>query len=329
VRQVEGVPPREGRPGEDLRGVGVAVRLVAVAPARREVAAHEAEARVVEPEPDGHGALVAQAAHDAAPHARDAGAPDEAPEVGAHPHRQKDAHHLLAHHAPVLARQLADAAAVAHRVHLLPAAISSAAAAAGPSRRGRRRRGPVQRGADELDPPHPDAALVRAQHVARPQRHHLLEPEHVDVVGPVAGVQPVRQVQVVRRRHAAHVPRAREQPAAVGSTISYLYANKRDENGRQVTEPANMNAHVLVLEGLAPLLRPRPLDAAAGVRVGAAPPVVEGGVVIGDREVGDEGVAAGGLPEELVGHKPGPEDLAASMCAHRGVSYMWENVTVP
>jgi len=52
------VPPREGRPGEDLRGVGVAVRLVALAPARREVAAHEAEARVVQPEPDGHGALV-------------------------------------------------------------------------------------------------------------------------------------------------------------------------------------------------------------------------------------------------------------------------------
>ena len=85
--------------------------------------------------------------------------------------------------------------------------------------------------------------------------------------------------------------------------------------------------HVLVLEGLAPLLRPRPLDAAAGVRVGAAPAVVEGGgAVIGEREVSDEGVAAGGLPEELVGHQPGPENLVASMCTHRGVSYMYNHV---
>jgi len=87
------------------------------------------------------------------------------------------------------------------------------------------------------------------------------------------------------------------------------------------------NDYILVLEGLVALLRPRPLHAAAGVRVGAAPAVVELRskddvvvvvvVVIGGREVGDEGVAARGLPEELVGHQPRPENLAIScMCAH-------------
>jgi hypothetical protein len=153
-RQVERLSPREGRPGEDLRGVGVAVRLVAVAPARREVAAHEAEARFMQPEPDGHGTLpllhrlfvscflpaaggghhhfggpsiitphlVAKAAHDAAADAGDAGAADEAAEVGAHPHREQDAHHLLAHHAPVVPAGQPAAAAVPQRVHLLPAA---------------------------------------------------------------------------------------------------------------------------------------------------------------------------------------------------------------
>jgi hypothetical protein len=47
-------------------------------------------------------------------------------------------------------------------------------------------------------------------------------------------------------------------------------------------------------------------------------------VVIGDDgEVGDEGVAAGCLPEELVGHQPGPENLQRPcMCGHRSVSYM-------
>jgi hypothetical protein len=85
--------------------------------------------------------------------------------------------------------------------------------------------------------------------------------------------------------------------------------------------------HVLVLEGLLVALlrlRPRPLHAAAGVRVvgvGAAPAAVELrstkddiAVAIGGREIGDEGVAARGLPEELVGHQPRPENLAP--CAH-------------
>lgn len=38
-------------------------------------------------------------------------------------------------------------------------------------------------------------------------------PEDVDVVGGVPRVEPVRQVEVVRWRDAADVPRAREQPA--------------------------------------------------------------------------------------------------------------------
>lgn len=239
------MPPGEGRPGEDLRGVGVAVRLVAVAAAGREVAARHAEARVVEPEPDGHGALhvqaqpctrgdpsmpcvlgtihsprgaarrararvacgeqwrndrsgvgylVAEAAHDAAADAGDAGAADEAGEVGADPDGEEDADHLLAHHAPVVpAGELAATAAdaVPHRVNLLlrrlllylpSSGCGCGCAAAGALGLSlvtggvrRRRRRPVQRRAHELVPAHPDALLVRAQHVPRAQRHHLLE----------------------------------------------------------------------------------------------------------------------------------------------------------
>jgi hypothetical protein len=66
--------------------------------------------------------------------------------------------------------------------------------------------------------------------------------------------------------------------------------------------------HIPVLECLVPLLRPRPLDSAVGVGVGGASIELLRGAG-GPREVGDEGVAAGGLPEKLVGHQPRPKNL--------------------
>lgn len=75
--------------------------------------------------------------------------------------------------------------------------------------------------------------------------------------------------------------------------------------------------HIPVLERLVPLLRPRALHAPLRVGVGAAPVelLLRGA---GDRrEVGDEGVAPGGLPEELVGHQPRPENLAATICTEQ------------
>ena len=47
-------------------------------------------------------------------------------------------------------------------------------------------------------------------------------------------------------------------------------------------------------------------------------PAVSRGLLLrgagGRGEVGDEGVAPGGLPEELVGHQPRPQNLAATIC---------------
>lgn len=76
--------------------------------------------------------------------------------------------------------------------------------------------------------------------------------------------------------------------------------------------------HIPVLERLVPLLRPRALHAALRVGVGAAAPVellLRGAG--GRREVGDEGVAPGGLPEELVGHQPRPQNLSATICTEQ------------
>jgi hypothetical protein len=68
--------------------------------------------------------------------------------------------------------------------------------------------------------------------------------------------------------------------------------------------------YIPVLECLVPLLRSRPLDSSVGVGAGVGAASIELLRGAGDRgEVGDEGVAAGGLPEELVGHQPRPKDL--------------------
>jgi hypothetical protein len=180
----------EARPREDVRRVGVPALRVAVLAAGGQVAADEAEARVVQQEPDRHRALrrsvrtpsgewpcflfllrftvpvrgdsaaylVAEPAKDAGADGGDAGVADVPAEAAPRPDGDEDADHLLAHDAPE------HALSVIHRcssrrvfsiLHAPPA---------------------VQCVLDEPLPLHGCRSLLGAEHAPRVQWHDLLEP---------------------------------------------------------------------------------------------------------------------------------------------------------
>jgi hypothetical protein len=94
---------------EDLDDVGVPPELVAFLLPGRQVAAHEAQARVVQRHAHGDAALVAEAPHDAAADAGEADVANVRHQLPPRPHRREQPHHLLARHQAV---PLAPAAAV-------------------------------------------------------------------------------------------------------------------------------------------------------------------------------------------------------------------------